>query len=246
MSRAMWNPWHGCKRVSEGCKNCYVYLMDNKRGIDPSIIRRSKTAFYLPLQKNRAGNHKIEAGTEVGVCFTSDFFIEEADAFRKDAWDVIRTRSDVRFLIPTKRVNRLTDCIPDDFGEGWENVTVSVSVENNRAAADRLPYLIDAPLKHKAVFAAPLLEEVDLSVYLKSGEIEYVSAAGESYENARECRFEWIVRLKQQCDFYGVKFDYHQTGSNFVKDGKRYRIPHRKEYEQAKKAFADQAMSPRF
>lgn len=23
-----WNPWHGCKKVSPGCKNCFVYKMD--------------------------------------------------------------------------------------------------------------------------------------------------------------------------------------------------------------------------
>ncbi len=25
---ANWNPWHGCRKYSEGCQNCYVYRMD--------------------------------------------------------------------------------------------------------------------------------------------------------------------------------------------------------------------------
>ena len=25
-----WNPWHGCKKISAGCLNCYVYRTDSK------------------------------------------------------------------------------------------------------------------------------------------------------------------------------------------------------------------------
>ena len=34
-----WNPWHGCKKYSEGCKNCYVYRMDIRYGKNPSEIK---------------------------------------------------------------------------------------------------------------------------------------------------------------------------------------------------------------
>jgi len=33
-----WNPWHGCKKVSPGCKNCFVYKMDKRYGRDTTII----------------------------------------------------------------------------------------------------------------------------------------------------------------------------------------------------------------
>ena len=64
-----------------------------------------------------------------------------------------------------------------------------------------------------------------------------VSIGGESYQYARECRFEWVKQIKRDCDKFGVKFDYHQTGSNFVMNGKRYHIHHRDEHSQAKKAM---------
>ena len=48
----IWNPWHGCARVSEGCDNCYMYYMDGQRGIDPSVISKSKWA--LPIPSNAA------------------------------------------------------------------------------------------------------------------------------------------------------------------------------------------------
>lgn len=27
----IWNPWHGCKKYSEGCENCYMYYLDSQR-----------------------------------------------------------------------------------------------------------------------------------------------------------------------------------------------------------------------
>lgn len=232
-----WNPWHGCTRESEGCKNCWLYRLDGKRGRDASVISRSKTAFDLPLKKDRQGQWKIPSDSEIATCFSSDFFLPQADEWRGDAWDVIRQRKDALFFIPTKRARRIADCLPSDWGEGYDNVLVAVSVENQRRADERLPFLLVAPLRHRAVLAAPLLEEIDLSAYLGDGKLEFVSVAGESYYGARECRFEWVEKIRDQCLKNGVKFFYHQTGSNFVKDGRRYRIPHGKEYEQARKAF---------
>lgn len=35
---AMWSPWHGCHKYSEGCKYCYVHKGDAKRGVDTNTI----------------------------------------------------------------------------------------------------------------------------------------------------------------------------------------------------------------
>ena len=64
-----------------------------------------------------------------------------------------------------------------------------------------------------------------------------ISVGGESYENARVCNFDWVKHIKQTCDKYDIKFDFHQTGSNFVMNGKHYKINHYKEYSQAKKGM---------
>lgn len=231
----LWNPWHGCHRCSPGCMNCYVYHQDAYREKDSSVVVKNKTTFDLPLRKDRHGNYKIPSGAEIGACFTSDFFIEEADAWRAEAWEMIRQRSDVKFLIPTKRISRFNKCIPDDWGEGYDNVAIAVSCENREKADERLPIFLDIAAKKKFVFLSPILEYVDLTRYLESGEIDTVSVGGESYANARTCDFDWVKRIYLDCQKYGVKFDFHQTGSNFVKDGKRYRIKHRDEHSQAKK-----------
>ena len=94
----MWNPWHGCHKCSPGCKNCYVFYLDSLRNKDANVITKSKTNFNMPLKKDRYGNFKLNTNKEVATCFTSDFFIEEADEWRSEAWEIIKQRNDIRFL----------------------------------------------------------------------------------------------------------------------------------------------------
>ena len=123
-SMVVWNPWHGCHKLSAGCANCYVYRRDESIGKDASVV--SKTGDYdLPLKKNRQGEYKIKA--EDGIvftCMTSDFFLEEADEWRQGCWDMIRERNDLRFHIITKRIDRFAKCQPTDWGDGWDHVTI--------------------------------------------------------------------------------------------------------------------------
>ncbi len=37
----MWNPWRGCRRVSEGCKYCFIHEGDKKRAVDTSKIEKT-------------------------------------------------------------------------------------------------------------------------------------------------------------------------------------------------------------
>lgn len=237
MSVYKWNPWHGCHKLSDGCRNCYVFYLDALRGRDANVITKSKSNFELPLKKDKSGTYKIPAGVEVDTCFTSDFFIEEADQWRADAWDIIRKRNDVRFLIPTKRIDRISKCLPSDWDKGYENVVIAASIENSASAKDRLTAFLDLSIKHKYIFVCPVLEYVDLRKYLETNKIELVSVGGESYENARVCDFEWVKKIYDDCERYEIPFLYHQSGSNVVVNGRHYCVPHEKEFSQAKRAM---------
>ena len=237
MARNMWNPWHGCHKCSPGCKNCYVCFLDKIRDKDSNVISKNKTNFNLPLKKDRSGNFKIASGSEVATCFTSDFFLEEADAWRSEAWEIIKKRADVYFLICTKRPERILESLPSDWGEGYENVILTVTCENQQMAERRLPIFLEIPARRRFVFVAPILGKVSLDKFLESGKIDEVAVGGESYDFARECNFDWVKDIYFSCKKHSVDFDFHQTGSNFVVDGKRYKIKHHDEYSQAKKAM---------
>ncbi len=231
---AMWNLWHGCHKISAGCENCYVYRTDKKHG-KPSFVVTKNSCFDLPVRKDRYGFYKLMTDDYVYTCFTSDFFVEEGDQWRDEAWQMIKRRSDLRFLIITKRIHRFLECVPQDWGEGYENVTICCTVENQDRADFRLPIFIKAPIKHKMIVCEPLLSHIDLSPYL-SPKIEMVVAGGESGDEARMCDYSWILSLRNQCIKSGVSFRFKQTGALFKKGNRLYRIERKLQHSQALKA----------
>lgn len=234
----MWNPWHGCHKLSAGCEHCYVYRGDSKRGIDSTIVSRTKN-FDLPIQKKRKGEYKIPPGTMVYTCFTSDFFLENADPWRTDAWEMIRTRSDLHFTMITKRIDRLQNALPTDWGDGYNHVTICCTVENQDRADYRLPIYKKAPIQHKIIVCEPILERINLRAYHIGTWIEQVVVGGESGKEARPCHFEWIVELRNLCIEENVSFWFKQTGARFVKDGRTYHIQRQFQHSQARKAEID-------
>ena len=89
-----WNPWHGCHKQSEGCANCYVYRIDAAHDRDPSTPHRTG-AFGLPTRKTRTGEWRVPDGTVLYTCFSSDFFLEEADAWRPEDMTGVNTPKDL-------------------------------------------------------------------------------------------------------------------------------------------------------
>lgn len=219
-----WNPWHGCRKCSEGCQNCYAFFLDKRYGRDTNVIGKAKTNFDLPVKKDRAGNYKLESGSFVRVCMMSDFFLEEADEWRDEAWDIIRRRPDVTFSLLTKRAHRIMDCLPEDWGDGWDHVTFSVSCENQTRLDERMPYLLALPAKHRWVSLKPFIGEIDIDPYLASGKIETVLAGGENYLGSRPLQYDWVKKVHDACVKYHVQLIFGQTGNVFVKDGVEYKI----------------------
>ena len=236
---AVWNPWHGCKKLSPGCENCYVYRRDAEFGKDASVVKKT-AAFDAPVKKNRKGEYKMQDdGDYVYACMTSDFFLEQADEWRPEAWEMIKERSDLRFFIITKRIHRFRECIPADWGEGYDNVTICCTCENQNTANCRLPIFVGIPIKHRKIIHEPMLEAVDIEEYLATGLIESVTCGGESGEDARVCDFGWIINTMNQCVKYDVPFYFKQTGARFKKGDKIYNVDRKDQMSQARKAGVD-------
>ena len=72
----------------------------------------------MPVKCNRKGDYKLQPdGESVYTCMTSDFFLDEVDAWRAEAWNIIRRRSDLHFVIITKRIHRFEVELPWDWGK---------------------------------------------------------------------------------------------------------------------------------
>lgn len=232
---SIWNPWHGCQKISPGCANCYVYRRDAQYGGDSTKVFRTKD-FSLPMKRGRGGTLSLQAeGDYVFTCMTSDFFLEAADDWRSDIWDMIRFRTDLHFFIITKRITRMAQCLPPDWGDGYAHVTIGCTVETQNMANIRLPVFFSLPIQHRHIICEPLLEELDLTPWLHAEQLEQVLAGGESGSAARICRWSWIQSLATQCRQADVSFFFKQTGSLFEKDGQCYRIPRNQQHTQAQK-----------
>ena len=109
-----------------------MFRRDAKYGKDSTVV--TKTAnFRLPVMKKKDGSFKLQTNDYVYTCMTSDFFVEEADEWRSDAWEMIKYRSDLKFYIITKRIDRFDKCIyrdgikpyaDIDFIGGYKNKSV--------------------------------------------------------------------------------------------------------------------------
>ena len=206
--------------------NCYMYALDEMRGVERSAdeVRLTKAMNY-PLSKTRSGVYKVRPGERLRVNMTSDTFVEEADEWRDQMWDVIRKRPDVIFWILTKRPERVLDHLPSDWNDGWDNVSMNITTENQEMFDKRMPILLQIPAKHKGICIAPMIGPVDIAEGLKSGQLEEVSCGGENYNNPRPCRMEWVQAVAAQCRQYRTNFTWYESGTNLFVAGKQHYMP---------------------
>ena len=213
-----WNPWHGCTKVSPGCKFCYMYAEKNRYKQDPRVtVRSSKGTFGQPLRrhgpkatKGVPGTWRWPDGDMVFTCSWSDWFIESADAWRDDAWAVVKSRPGLDFQILTKRPENILARLPADWGTGYPNVWLGVSAEDQEHADLRVPVLRDIPAAVRFASLEPLLGPIVLPE--RSG-LDWVIVGGESGKYSRPMKPEWARDIRDQCDAEGIRFFFKQWGA---------------------------------
>jgi protein gp37 len=203
-----WNPWTGCRKVAQGCKNCYADTDHQRFGLDFGIIIKSKTRFDQPL--------KLPPGT-VFTCSWSDFFIEEADEWRDEAWEIIAKCPQNTFLILTKRPERVFNHLPFD-DDGRKHVPSNCWIGVSAATHEELLYM-DRVMDnlHEELFyegvdrmgrtfisIEPLIEDVviDQQSIDAIRSFDWVLVGGESGKTskARPCRWGWVVKIVEVCE----------------------------------------------
>lgn len=210
------NFWTGCKKVSPGCKFCYMYRDKERYGLDPTaVVRTSDKTFYAAL--------KWKEPKRIFTCSWSDFFIEEADAWRHDAWQVIRQTPQHTWQILTKRPERIAACLPQDWGEGYRNVWLGVSVENAANFDKRVPILNGIPAHVRFISMEPLIDFIHISParYDMLLKVQWLIIGGESGNETgpyryRPCELEWIRHILWNMPSYTAAF-VKQLGTHLAK-----------------------------
>lgn len=188
------NFWQGCHKVSEGCKNCYMFRDKKRYGQDASIVVRSKPATF-----NKPLSWKDPA--KVFVCSWSDFFIKEADEWRTEAYDIMQKTPHLTYLLLTKRAEN----IASRWGGAQslaKNIWLGVTTENQEQMCERVPTLLETPATKKFVSIEPMLGPVSLRIPIVV--LDWVIVGAESGPDRRPCKIEWVRSIVEQCKEAGV------------------------------------------
>lgn len=214
------NPWWGCMKVSEGCKNCYAEALDRRLNgghWGPGSSRRLMSEKYWdqPLKWNEAAN-KAGENAKVFCASMADVFEGHPETLPHLArlFDLIIATPYLTWQLLTKRPENIMQLIP----EGWreqlpENVWVGTSVESGEVY-DRIEHLVLVPAVVRFLSCEPLLGPITLPIDWADGSamVEWVIAGGESGPGARPCHPDWIRGLRDQCEATGTPFFFKQWG----------------------------------
>lgn len=232
------NPWIGCTKVSEGCKNCYAETLMDKRysrvkwGPQGARVKTSGSNWKKPLTWNRKAK-ATGVRKRVFCASLADVFEEkpdqpEMDEWRKELLQLILDTKHLDWLLLTKRPENVNKTLArlagfDEHGvfTRLQNVWVGTSVENQAQADKRIPELLKIPARVRFLSMEPLLGAVDLGFggtmpgqwqWLDGGTLHWVIVGGESGRNARPMHPEWVRSIRDQCQESGVPFFFKQWG----------------------------------
>ena len=199
-----WNPWQGCTPVSTGCDHCYMARSKRRFGHDPwTVTRSAQRTFAAPLRW-RDGR--------VFVCSWSDFFHERVrSSWREEAWSVIRQTPRLTYQILTKRPERILDCLPGDWGDGWPHVWIGVTAEDQARLDERWPILERSPAVVRFISLEPLLGQVTLrDVGGRPLRPDWVIVGGESGPGFRPIHPDWVTAIRDECVPRSIPFFFKQ------------------------------------
>lgn len=206
-----YNPWQGCQKVSPGCDHCYMYRDKRRYGQDPEkVVRSAPATFRKPLKWN-ADAKKVGAIRRVFVASWADFFAREADPWRAEAWEIIRACDSLIFQILTKRHARIADCLPADWGDGWPNVWLGVTGENQEWADRRWAALAKVSAVARFVSYEPAIGPLSIAAWATVP--DWLIIGGESGPHARPFDLAWARSVRDQCASAGVALFFKQAGA---------------------------------
>jgi len=216
------NPWWGCQKVSPACKHCYAQTWAKRCGGSDLWGSRSKRRFFTdkhwsdPIKWNRVA---AESGMRERVFCASmaDVFEDRKDLNepRERLWELIEKTPQLDWLLLTKRIEEVDRLAP--WSTDWpDNVWLGSTVENQKYAKARLPYLLNTNAKVKFLSCEPLLSELSIEEELK--EIDWVIAGGESGPKSRPTNPDWLRSLRDQCTHSNTAFHFKQWGNWFPMD----------------------------
>ena len=242
-TESTWSPVRGCSRVSQGCVNCYAERLAGRFG----QVRGG--AFEGFAQVTPAGARwtgkveLIESQMEVPIRWRSPrmvFVNSMSDTFHEALpfevidriFTVMVSAPQHTYQVLTKRAKRMAEYFAsgrrDDGVDRstyhlMEKIWIGVSVEDQKTADERIPYLLDTPAEVRFVSYEPALDGVDFTKWLSG--LSLIIIGGESGPGARPFDIAWARQVIAQCRAAGVKCFVKQLGPTPF-DSEHHRQPY--------------------
>lgn len=200
-TNATWNPLLGCSKVSQGCAKCYAVRQSHRMASNPNAKIAAANA---GLTARHANGHldwtgqinllpdRLEqplrwtAPRLIFVNSLSDLFHPDVpEEFILRVFDVMRRAHWHTFQVLTKRPERMAALVKWIYPGPLHNVWLGTSVEDQKAADQRIPWLLKTPAQVRFLSCEPLLGPVDLTAWLWR-----CSSCGQSY-NFQDTRWRY-------------------------------------------------------
>lgn len=246
-----WNPVTGCKAVSPGCAHCYAKTIANRFWGDRKFedVQFHPDRLEAPLKVRKPTRWFVNSMSDLFHEAVTDEQIDQVFA-------VMALTPHHTYQVLTKRPERMLEYFQRQFllkywaaNANWmrwdsrkrenkthlnspsytlplPNVWLGVSVENQKAADDRIPLLLKTPAAVRFLSCEPLLEAIDINQnyfdgYFWGDLLHWVIAGAESGHGARPMDEAWVRVLRDHCLAANVAFFYKQKAVN----GKKQPLP---------------------
>ena len=227
------NPWRGCTKVSDGCKNCYADTLSKRNpktlGVWGPNGQRVVAAESYWKQPRLWHAKAIAAGERHRVfCASLADVFEGRDTMPESSWEAVESARrrlfnliddtpQLDWLLLTKRPQNIQDMLPSvrigESAEFRQNLWIGTSVENMWAADERIHWLKKVPAAVRFLSVEPLIGPVSLRLIAEPG-IHWVIVGCESGAHARPMDLDWARSVRDQCKSAGVAFFMKQMEIN--------------------------------
>ncbi len=208
--------WVGCQPVSEGCLHCYAKAISGKQEKDFNVVTRTQT-WKDPLKWQREAFDLGEIRT-VFSCSMGDFFHKDADQWRPEAWEIIRDTPQLVWRLLTKRAELIADRLPEDWGSGYKNVWLGVTVEMKKYLG-RMDVLRKIPAVVRFVMCEPLLEDLTPEIAQHLEGFHWLGVGGETgtgTTNYRPMDLQWARNLRDLSAAKAIPFYFKQKNGRWT------------------------------
>lgn len=217
------NYWEGCTKVGPGCDACYAASRDQRYhggthwGAGAPRRMMSQHTRNNPLRWQKQALKDPAFPTRVFCSSLSDVFDNEVpDEWRTDLFRIWRETPNLRWQIVTKRVGNVSKMLPGDWGNGYPNVGIMITVVTQEEADRDIPKLLRIPAIWRGLSIEPQIENLDVYKYLGEDRINWIVTGGESKQPGHEPRpynIEWTMNLIEQSSRAGVACFVKQSGA---------------------------------